>query len=223
MNDFGETIESDNSGSILDYDEAANLIDSEKTKENHKLLEESSNKIDELILICDNTSFNEINLTINDEFPNNLLFLENTNETSLQIAKDDLDLYYSRYASLIKETNTLINFVSQSLIISSTQLKELKIDINNITQQFEKNIQNFAYPLKFNSPENNTLRNLLSGESREKYKKEIKILNNYYNDFFKDVKNIIEKINLSIIEFIYLAEYLKLNINNNAIKFQKDL
>ena len=223
MNDFGETIESDNSGSILDYDEAANLIDSEKTKENHKLLEESSNKIDELILICDNTSFNEINLTSNDEFPNNLLFLENTNETSLQIAKDDLDLYYSRYASLIKETNTLINFVSQSLIISSTQLKELKIDINNITQQFEKNIQNFAYPLKFNSPENNTLRNLLSGESREKYKKEIKILNNYYNDFFKDVKNIIEKINLSIIEFIYLAEYLKLNINNNAIKFQKDL
>ena len=223
MNDFGETIESDNSGSILDYDEAANLIDSEKTKENHKLLEESSNKIDELILICDNTSFNEINLTNNDEFPNNLLFLENTNETSLQIAKDDLDLYYSRYASLIKETNTLINFVSQSLIISSTQLKELKIDINNITQQFEKNIQNFAYPLKFNSPENNTLRNFLSGESREQYKKEIKILNNYYNDFFKDVKNIIEKINLSIIEFIYLAEYLKLNINNNAIKFQKDL
>ena len=150
MNDFGEAIESDNSGSILDYDEAANLIDSEKTKENHKLLEESSNKIDELILICDNTSFNEINLTINDEFPNNLSFLENTNETSLQIAKDDLDLYYSRYASLIKETNTLINFVSQSLIISSTQLKELKIDINNITQQFEKNIQNFAYPLKLN-------------------------------------------------------------------------
>ena len=73
------------------------------------------------------------------------------------------------------------------------------------------------------SPDNNTLRNLLSGESREQYKKEIKILNNYYNDFFKDVKNIIEKINLSIIEFIYLAEYLKLNINNNAIKFQKDL
>ena len=63
----------------------------------------------------------------------------------------------------------------------------------------------------------------MSGESREQYKKEIKILNNYYNDFFKDVKNIIEKINLSIIEFIYLAEYLKLNINNNAIKFQKDL
>ena len=72
----------------------------------------------------------------------------------------------------------MINFVSQSLIISSTQLKELKIYINNITQQFEKNIQNFAYPLKLNSPENNTLRNLLSGESREKYKKEIKILNN---------------------------------------------
>ena len=63
----------------------------------------------------------------------------------------------------------------------------------------------------------------MSGESREQYKKEIKILNNYYNDFFRDVKNIIEKINLSIIEFIYLAEYLKLNINNNAIKFQKDL
>ena len=63
----------------------------------------------------------------------------------------------------------------------------------------------------------------MSGESREQYKKEIKILNNYYNDFFKNIKNITEKINLSIKKFQYLAEYLKLNINNNAIKFQKDL
>lgn len=208
---------------LLDYEEAEKLIDSERTKENHNLLNDCTNEMKELILFCDNSSFSQIHLTINDSFPKNLIFLENTNEDSLQLAKDDLDLYNSRYANLIEETNSFTDIVSQSMKISSTILQELKNEMEDMTKQFEKNIQILATLLKSDLDKNINLRNLLTYESREKYEKEIKNLNNFYNCFFINMKNITENIISSIKKLHYFTEGLKINITNEVINFKEIL
>ena len=79
-------------------------------------MNESSSNINESLSICNNIDFTKINVTINDEVKN-IDFLINTNESSLQVAKDDLDLYNSRYVILSQQANTFTKEASKSLRI----------------------------------------------------------------------------------------------------------
>ena len=85
---------------MLDYSEAETLIGSQTVKDIHNLLNESTNIIDDLLIMCDNISFSKINETINP-LPENLdNLINNFNESSngsLEIFKSDLDLYHSKY------------------------------------------------------------------------------------------------------------------------------
>ena len=100
------------------------------------------------MLMCNNINFSTINAAVNDN-PKNLDFLLTSNESSMQVAKDDLDLYKSRYASLSQQANTFTKEVSESLKTISTPLNEFKNEIDNITKQYEETIQNIAIPLLF--------------------------------------------------------------------------
>ena len=50
---------------MMDYNEAETLLGSETVKEIHNLLNESSNNLDDLLIMCDNISFSKINASIN--------------------------------------------------------------------------------------------------------------------------------------------------------------
>ena len=136
-NDTNEGDETSNSNDVekisIDYVSAENLIDSEIIKENHNLLNESLNNLNELMLMYNNINFSKINTTVSDN-PKNLDFLLTSNDSSLQVAKDDIDLYKSRYESLSQEANAFINEISDFLNNVSTPLNEFKNEIDNITK-----------------------------------------------------------------------------------------
>ena len=192
---------------IIDYDEAEKLIGSETIKENHNLLDKTSSNLNESLSICNNFNFTKINLSINDN-PKNLEFLINSNESSLQVAQMDLDLYISKYQTLSEQTDTLTNDVSEYFKYFSDTLNEFKEENDNITKQFEKTIQNLAIPLLFNSTR---LRNL----ELDEYKKEIEKLNVFYNGFFNKTNEVSEKI-ISSIKLIYESlDFLNVKVNDN--------
>ena len=170
---------------LIDYYEAEKLLGLKTTEENHNLLNDSFNNINELTSICNNSDFSQINISI-DEIPENLDFLKDTNDSSLIVARDDLDLYISQFGNLSETTNNVTQEMSDLLKKISPSLFEYKNEMDNLTRDFEKNIQNLAIPLiSYNS---SNLRQLDSEELLEKYKNEAKKLNDLYNDFFKKIK-----------------------------------
>ena len=134
---------------MLDYSEAETLIGSQTVKDIHNLLNESTNIIDDLLIMCDNISFSKINETINP-LPENLdNLINNFNESSngsLEIFKSDLDLYHSKYISFSEEVDNITEEFSATIKFTSTKFEELKNDLNNFTEHFEKTIQNISIP-----------------------------------------------------------------------------
>ena len=149
---------------MLDYSEAETLIGSQTVKDIHNLLNESTNIIDDLLIMCDNISFSKINETINP-LPENLdNLINNFNESSngsLEIFKSDLDLYHSKYISFSEEVDNITEEFSATIKFTSTKFEELKNDLNNFTEHFEKTIQNISIPYSSNLNQNEKrLRNL---------------------------------------------------------------
>ena len=195
---------------LIDYYEAEKILGLERTRENHNLLNESSCNLDELTSICNHANFSEINISIG-EIPENLNFLKDTTNTSLIVAREDLDLYISQYGIIREETNNLTKEVSGLMNKISSPLSEYKNEVDNLTEEFEKNIQNLAIPLI--SLNSSNIRNLESEELLEEYKKETKKLNNLYYNFFKKIKEDSENLNKAIKGIPQKAETLINKVN----------
>ena len=200
----------------------------------------TSKNLDELIAFCNNISFNTINETINDKYKD-ISFLKNINDSALQVAKDDLDLYYSNYVLLSEQTNAFTKQTSESFKNYSTQLKEFKKEVDNMTAQFEKTIIDIAIPLSNNSNKiNQSLRFLDLDESLTKYKQEIDRFNDYNNGIFtkingasenlltsfnsiKDsVESLVDEVKLGISEFNENIEIMAKDTVHEALKLIKD-
>ena len=187
---------------MMDYSEAEALIGSETVKEIHYLLNESSNNLDDLLIMCDNISFSKINATINplpenlDELINN--FNESTNG-SFEIFKSDLDLYHSKYTSFSEEVDTLTEEFSATINFTSTKIGELKNDLNNFTDHFEKMIQNISIPYSSNlNKTEKSLRNLdLVGDNN------VLIFN---EADFKNLNEMVEKIEKTVKNWVSLMK-----------------
>ena len=217
------TDSNDLEGITIDYPNAEKIIDSEITKENHNLLNESLGNIDEFMVMYNNINFSEINATVNDN-PKNLDFLLTSNESSVQVAKDDLDLYKSRYASLSQQTNSFTKEVSESLKTISAPLNEFKNEINNITKKYEETIQNLAVPLYLISNQTNEkLRNLIPDELLPELKNEIEKLNNFSNPFFKYIGEVSKNLNSTLAKVKDSVESLIDRVNTGISKFNENL
>ena len=207
----------------IEYDEAEKLINSEIIKENRLLLNESSINIKELISICNNVSFKKINGTVDNSYKNKD-FLKNSNESSIQNAKSDLDLYHSVYTSLSEKINNLAKETSESLKSLPVHLTEFQKELDNITKQFEETIKTLAIPLSLKS--NKTKRNLekvIYFGLSTKYQKAIEKLNDYYNTYFKNISNCSENLLLSVESIHYNVEYLGDKVTSGISNFTKSI
>ena len=176
---------------IIPYEEAEKLLGL-NVKENHNLLNESSNNINELISICNKEKLTLLNNTIN-KIPKNLDFLKNRTEISLIVAKEDLDLYMIKISNLSDQTNNLTKEMNDIMDKISLSLKEYKDDINNMISQYENNIRYLVMPLSVRNSSN--LRRLISEELMVNYSNEVDRMNNFYNDYFNSMKE--ESLNLT--------------------------
>jgi len=207
----------------IDYDSAKKLIDSELIEENHNLLNESLNNINELILMNNNINFSIIQNIVSTN-PENLDFLFASNESSLQVAKDDIELYKSRYCNLSQETNAFTKEISDSLNNLSTPLNEFKTEIDNVTKQYEKMIKNLAIPFYLNSNKTNQkLRNLIDDELLDKYKNEIEKFNNFSKSFFDCIDKTAKNIHSSISKVKDNAESLMDKVTTGISEFNENL
>ena len=176
---------------IIPYEEAEKLLGL-NVKENHNLLNESSNNINELISICNKEKLTLLNNTIN-KIPKNLDFLKNRTEISLIVAKEDLDLYMIKISNLSDQTNNLTKEMNDIMDKISLSLNEYKDDINNMISQYENNIRYLVMPLSVRNSSN--LRKLISEELMVNYSNEVDRMNNFYNDYFNSMKE--ESLNLT--------------------------
>ena len=224
INETDETSKSDKTEKIsINYDTAEKLINSKVIEENHNLLNESLNNINELILMNDNINFSIIQ-TIVSINPENLDFLFASNESSLQVAKDDIELYKSRYCNLSQETNSFTKEISDSLNNFSTPLNDFKTEIENVTKQYEEMIKNLAIPFYLNSNQiDQKLRNLIYDELLNKYKNEIEKFNNFSKSFFDCIDKTAKNIHSSISKVKDNAESLIENVNTSISEFNKNL
>ena len=176
---------------IIPYEEAEKLLGL-NVKENHNLLNESSNNINELISICNKEKLTLLNNTIN-KIPKNLDFLKNRTAISLIVAKEDLDLYMIKISNLSDQTNNLTKEMNDIMDKISLSLNEYKDDINNMISQYKNNIRYLVMPLSVRNSSN--LRKLISEELMVNYSNEVDRMNNFYNDYFNSMKE--ESLNLT--------------------------
>ena len=163
------------------------------------------------LLLYNNTNLTNINATINRD-SENLEFLIDANESSLEIAENDLDLYISKYSSLSEQANELSNDLSEN--INSIPLDEFKDENIKLTGKFEKNIQNLATVFMQNST---MLRNL----NLDELKNQIEGLNNLYNIFLNETKIASENLISSIKLIVDKVNLLNIKINNGILEVNK--
>ena len=195
----------------INYTEAEKLIGLDSIKENHIILEETSNNIDILLSFYNNANLTNINSSITSE-PENLDFLIDVNESALEIAENDLDLYISKYSSLSEQANELSNDLSD--YINSMEIDEFKEKNIKLNEQFENNIQNLATVFISNSSK---LRSLNFDELKVLIDK----LNNLYNVFLSKTKGVSENLISSIKLIIDKINLLNIKLNNGILEVNK--
>ena len=188
-------------------------------------MNKSLSNIEETLLICNNINFSKIYVSVDDfYYYNNLDFLIDANESSLQIVEDDLDLYNSRYVLLSLEIDDFNIESYESFNDFSVSLYEFKNQTDNITKHFEETIQNLSIPFSLISNKTvQKLRILLPDELILNYTKTIEKLNNFYKSYFENIKEV-SKYLLSSVKSIYnSSKYLNIKIIKAISDYNKVL
>lgn len=186
---------------LITFDEAQNLMNSEKIEENHKLLNESSGSVSESLNLLNETTFglNPINTNVSYTIPD---FLDNATDSTSKIVKSDINLYNSKYEELEEKAIDLTESISESMKDLSTPLDNIKEGVNEMIEEFENDTISFSLPLSLiNITENiDKRRRLALSKKVEEYKEEVDKLNYQYYIFFIYIKHITEIISKNVIE-----------------------
>ena len=95
--------------------------------------------------ICENSTLeiNEINSEISFTLPE---FLNSSTSESLKLTIEDIELYNKKYEQLSYKANNTTEIASQSIKNIFTSLKDIKGEVNIITNQFEETIKSLCLP-----------------------------------------------------------------------------
>ena len=184
--------------------EEVNTMIGGKAEENHKMINDSLNNIDEILNNIETIKSEVVN-KINFD-PNNLTipsFLTDPPSDSeahkMAIAKEDVDLYNEKYKELSEKTNDFSQKTSDSIKEITEPVNNLKKELDEISEQFEETMKNLCLPLileqkgLIDTSESN-LRRLEIDDLMEEYKKMIQQLNESYNRFLNFVIQAIDHI-----------------------------
>jgi len=200
---------------------------------NHNLLNRSLSKINDSLIICENSNFSLINSTLKYMTPN---FLNVTTNTALKIVKTDLEFYKDKYEELIENINNFTLKVLNSLEISYPIINDIKKEISNLLLDFENIIKNLCVPLiakervfdimdlrKLNvySLYNEDIDKLSIIKNIELYRNDTEKLNLLYNKLFKYINESAQIIYDGISEIPDLIDELQRDMENGMINFEE--
>ena len=215
--------------SFLNYEEAKTLLNSEMIENNHLLLNNVLNNLNNSITLCQKLNITDIPSEINYTSPD---FLVSPTKSDLKLVKNDLDLYKDKYEELSKEVKVLVNSSTEFLVNLSYSIENIKDEVNNLIYQFENLIRNISIPLFYMKKisQNNRILNedinsindkLSLFDKIEEYKNESEILNNLYNKMFKYLEESFQVIHDEILEFPNSIIELQNEVENGMIKFEE--
>ena len=177
------------------YQEAESIMNFEIIKNNHFILNETIENINNLLLISENSTIElkELNSEISFNIPD---FLKNPTKPALKIVKSDIELYKLKFEELIYESNNHTKTITEYLKNISFILNNTKEELNKIIYQYEEIIKNLSIPIfleqKYNinmtynesEKDEHNLRVLSINYQMEEYKNKIDELNQLYNKLF---------------------------------------
>ena len=210
----------DDISNFISYEEAQTLIGLKEIKESHDLLNDTSFNLEQFILFCNNTNFSKLNITINDLPENIESLINNTNNISLsflEIVKTGLNIYHSKYKSLIQEVNTIndeITTVFDKFIYP--QLDILKGNIDNIRVHLENKIQTLAIPFQLN------LTDFMGNLRYLDVKEDIgNIIRNIYKEtkdkIYDSIEKLLGKYDSSLTILTQMMDYIYIKINSGIL------
>ena len=132
--------------SRLSLEQVENILGSELVGENKVLMTESIDTLNKSLDMIKNISagLTQINTKKDIKIPE---FLKNPQNSSLKIAKSDLELYISKYRELSTELNKITSSTSKVLDNISSKLDKLKKEENTILSKFEELSKKLCLPL----------------------------------------------------------------------------
>ena len=178
----------------LDYNEAANLINTKIITKTHKLLDTSKVKLEDSALIC---KFPEIELM---QMHSELFyippeFLVNPQNPDLIELNKNIEIYKNGYERLCKIINDTVTSQSESI----KKLKDPSINLINeivkITKQFEETVKNLCIPLISKNEGLDIDLNKLTEIEKEEFFEDKQKIGAEINKFINDSYHLYEKYN----------------------------
>ena len=220
--------------SDLSYEKAEKILNLQIIELNHRLLNRSLSKINDSIIICENSNFSLINSTLKYMTPN---FLNVASKTALKIVKTDLEFYKDKYEELLENINNLTIQASNSIEASNSILNDIKKEINNLLLDFENIIKNLCVPLiakervfdimdlrKLNEYElynSEDIDKVSIIKNIELFRNDTEKLNILYNKLFNYINESIQIIYDGISEIPDLIKELQKDMENGMINFEE--
>ena len=213
----------------LSFNEIESLIESKIIEKNQNILNETKDKINNLLNIFEKTNLekNKINPNVSFILPD---FLKNVTKPPLKIAKSDIELYKRKYEELVINVNNFTNNISQSFKNLSFPLNNIKDEINELFSKFEETLRNLCIPLilfqkhlNIINTTNNKIRRLNIENQIEEYKNETDNLNLLYNELFEYINKETEIIEQEIEEIPNLVLDIQNRIESDILKYNENI
>ena len=125
----------------LEYNEAKEMINLPKVDENHRLLEETTRKINDSLLTLETPEI-ELSPIRTEIFFLKPEFFKSPKGPKEKFLKTNIELYIASFKKLCVELNNFISDISKGLNSLQKPSLELISEINKIKYQFENTIKN---------------------------------------------------------------------------------
>ena len=218
--------------SQIDYRKAESLFNLEIINNNYHLLNQSIDKINNSLILCQKSNISEMIGKKEYSLPD---FLKNPTKNSLKFVKNDLELYMKKYEEISLNINNMTKTASEFIKNLYSPLFNLKKEINSLMYKFEETIANLSITLFYEQEVLNSIKmtkldkikeiqfnkdKLSINHKIEIFKNETKKLNNIYNKIFNYVNETIQIINEEIKEILFMIRDIQDQIKEGNSKFE---
>ena len=207
----------------LTYKEAEMLLSSPAMEENHIILNENLLSLNESLKLIENIRLNLSLIPINSNYTLPTFLSNNYTNSSLNIAKNDFELYFSKYVQLSKKTNHITESTSQLFKNFSKYFNDIKREMDKIYSDFEIFSKNLCLPLILNGQkiDNNTTNKLRRLDDLiQDYKDTVNQLGELMNGYFDFCKISFEKIRINIEDISNNEILMKTQVEEAFLKYK---